>query len=224
VTNLLLHWGYLALAIATVVAAMGIPTGSEVVIALAGALASGKVTGSHHHLALVGVIIVATLGELVGSMFGYSIGRVGGRPLLERVGSYVLVTNKDLDRAEALFERHGQPIAFFGRFVPLVRSFVGLGAGIAEMAAVRFIACTAAASAIWCSGFALLGYEVGGSWSRDLHSISLVTDVIAALFVFVVGFLIVRRWRDVHAPLRGAAAPQAEVVGECTDKPTETAT
>ena len=81
-------------------------------------------------------------------MFGYSIGRVGGRPLLERIGKYLLITNHDLDRAEGLFARHGQPIAFFGRFIPIVRSFIGLGAGIAEMAVTRFVACTAAAAAI----------------------------------------------------------------------------
>jgi membrane protein DedA with SNARE-associated domain len=199
VTHLLLHWGYLALFIATLLAAMGIPTGSELVIALAGALASGKVTGSSHHLSLVGVIVVATVGEVIGSMLGYTIGRVGGRPLVERIGKYVLITNKDLDRAEAMFDRHGQPIAFFGRFIPLVRSFVGLGAGLAEMAVVRFVAWTAAASAIWCSLFAVVGYKVGGHWSKDLHDVSLVTDVIAVLVVAGIVVLVAKRWRDVRS-------------------------
>jgi membrane protein DedA with SNARE-associated domain len=196
VTHFLLHWGYLALFLATLLAAMGIPTGSELVIALAGALASGKVTGSHHHLALGDVIVVATLGELIGSMFGYTIGRVGGRPLLERVGKYVLVTKSDLDRAESMFERRGQSIAFFGRFVPLVRSFVGLGAGIADMAVARFIACSLAASVIWCTAFALVGYKVGGRWSKDLHDISIVTDVIGVLVALAVVLLVVKRLRE----------------------------
>jgi membrane protein DedA with SNARE-associated domain len=160
VTELLLRSGYLALALAPLLAGMGVPTGSELVIALAGALASGKVSGSRHHLALVAVIVVATACELVGSMFGYSIGRIGGRPLLERIGKYALITNHDLDRAERLFACHGQPIAVFGRFVPLVRSFVSPGAGMAKMPIGPFVACTAVATASWCTGSALFGYEV----------------------------------------------------------------
>jgi membrane protein DedA with SNARE-associated domain len=225
VTHFLLHWGYVALAIATLLAAMGIPTGSEIVIAFAGALASGKVTGSHHHLALVGVIVIATVGELIGSMFGYSIGRIGGRPLLERIGKYLLIKNDDLDRAAGLFERHGEPIAFFGRLVPLLRSFIGLGAGIAEMAVARFVACTAAASAIWCAGFALLGYKVGGRWSKDLHDVSIVTDAVAVLVVAGIVILIVKRWRDIRASEERLAAVRAEIArrGTVTAKSTEAA-
>jgi membrane protein DedA with SNARE-associated domain len=211
VTHLLLHWGYLALAIATLVAAMGIPTGSELVIAFAGALASGKLVGSHDHLALVGVIGISTLGEVIGSLFGYSIGRIGGRPLLERIGKFVLITNQDLDRAEELFDRHGEPVAFFGRLVPIVRSFVGLGAGICEMAVARFVACTAAASAIWCSAFAFVGYEVGGRWSKDLHDVSIVTDVIAVLVAAGIVAFIAKRWRDIRASEEGLAAVRAEI-------------
>jgi membrane protein DedA with SNARE-associated domain len=211
VTHFLLHWGYLALALATLLAAMGIPTGSELVIAFAGALASGKVTGADHHLALVGVIVIATVGELIGSMFGYSIGRIGGGPLLERVGKYLLIMGKDLDRAEALFAQHGQPIAFFGRFIPLVRSFIGLGAGIAEMAVARFVACSAAASVIWCAAFALIGYKVGGRWSRDLHDISVATDAIAVFVVVGVMLLIARRWRDIRAAKQELTAIRTEI-------------
>jgi membrane protein DedA with SNARE-associated domain len=210
VTHFLLQWGYLALFVATLLAAMGIPTGSELVIAFAGALASGKVTDTHHHLSLGWVIAVATGGELIGSMFGYSIGRLGGRPLLERVGKFLLITHRDLDRAESMFERHGQPIAFFGRFIPLVRSFVGLGAGIAEMAAVRFVAWTAAATAIWCTSFALIGYAVGGEWSKDLHAVSLATDVIVVVVVVGVAALIVRRWREVRSSSRQVASATGE--------------
>src|SRR3984957_13052269 len=95
-THLLLTWGYVALFLATLLAAMGIPTGSELVIGYAGALASGHVGGSHHHLNIVVVIVLATAGELIGSFVGYGIGRLGGRPLVERVGRYVLITKADL--------------------------------------------------------------------------------------------------------------------------------
>src|ERR1019366_1546520 len=100
------------------------------------------------HLNLLIVILIATVAELIGSFLGYGIGRAGGRPLVERIGRFVLVTNADLDRAERLFSRHGEPVVFFGRFIPLLRSFVGLAAGIAEMAVAKFALFTALAAAI----------------------------------------------------------------------------
>ena len=74
------------------------------------------------------------LGEVLGSAAGYSIGRFGGRPLVDKVGKYVLLTHKDLDRAEAWFARRGEPVVLFGRFIPLLRSFVSFAAGLGEMA------------------------------------------------------------------------------------------
>lgn len=198
-THLLLTWGYAALFLATVLAAMGIPTGSELVIAYAGALASGHVGQSMHHLNLAAVIVLATLGELLGSFAGYGIGRVGGRPLVERLGRYVLLTNADLDRTERVFARHGEPVVFFGRFIPLLRSFVGLAAGIAEMTVAKFAVFTALAAAIWCTGFALLGDALGASWDNVLHNVSDAGYVVAALVVVAVVVLFVGRIRTVRA-------------------------
>lgn len=197
--HLLLTWGYLALFLATLIAAMGIPTGSELVLAYAGALASGHVGEPHHHLNVVVVILLGTLGELIGSFFGYGIGRVGGRPLVERVGKYVLLTKSDLDRAERLFDNHGQPVVFFGRFIPLLRSFVALAAGLAEMTVGKFAIFTGLASAIWCSLFALLGYGLGSSWSRVLHKVSDASYIVVAVVIVIVVVLFVTRLRKVRA-------------------------
>jgi membrane protein DedA with SNARE-associated domain len=193
-THLLISWGYPALFLVTVLAAMGIPTGSELVIAFAGALASGKLIGSSQHLNIATVIVVASVGELLGSSFGYGIGRVGGRPLVDRLGRFVLVTRHDIDRAERLFDRRGQSVVFFGRFVPLLRSFVGLAAGIAEMSIVRFLAFTGAATAIWCSLFAALGYDLGSRWSRDLRGVSDLGYGVAAFLVVIVAIAFTKRY------------------------------
>src|ERR1035441_1611272 len=102
-------WGYLAIFGATLISSMCIPVGSEVAIAYGGVLASGQVaTNGNDHLSLALVIVVATLGELVGSFLGYGIGFFGGRPLVNRVGRYVLLTHKDLDRAEDWFNHRGE--------------------------------------------------------------------------------------------------------------------
>jgi membrane protein DedA with SNARE-associated domain len=194
VTHLLLTWGYVALFLAVLLAAMGIPTGSELVIAFAGALASGKVGGSGHHLNIVVVIALASVAELLGSFLGYGIGRIGGRPLVGRLGRYVLLAPRDLDRAERLFARHGQPVVFFGRFVPLVRSFVGIAAGIAEMPVLAFALFTGLAAVLWCTAFAVIGEHLGAQWDH-LKGLSTVGYVVAVLLVALVTVAFVKRFR-----------------------------
>ena len=198
--HLLATWGYLALFLATLISSMGLPIGSEVAIGYAGALASGKLTttGSDHlHIGLV--IVVATLGELVGSALGYSIGRFGGRPLVDRVGKYVLLTHDDLDRAEQWFARRGDPVVFFGRLVPLLRSFLSLAAGLGEMGAAKFAAFTIAGCAIWCALLASIGDALGGSWHHVIKDFSDVGYVVAALLVIAIVTLFVQRFRKVRA-------------------------
>jgi membrane protein DedA with SNARE-associated domain len=198
--HLLATWGYLALFGVCFLAALGIPAGSELAIAYAGVLASGQlVTGHHHHLQLVIVIVVATVGEVLGSLVGYAIGRFGGRPLVERIGKYVLLTKRDLDRAETWFSARGESVVFFGRFIPLVRSFVSIAAGIGEMALWKFVAFTAAACAIWCAGLASIGYGLGSSWHHILTYFSDVGYIAAALAVVVIAGFVVHRLRQLRA-------------------------
>ncbi len=197
--HILATWGYLALFGIAALAALGIPVGSEIAIGYAGVLASGQlVTGRHDHLQLAVVITVAILGEVTGSSIGYAIGRFGGRSLIDRVGRYVLLTRKDLDRAEAWFARKGEPLVFFGRFVPFVRSFVSIAAGIGEMAPAKFLAFTLASCAIWCGGLAGIGFALGSSWHRIVTDFSYVGYFAAVAVVIVAIVFITHRLRQVR--------------------------
>ena len=197
--HLLATWGYLALYIITLLSALGIPVGSEVAITYGGALASGHLTGNHDHLNIVIVAIVATLGEVTGSSIGYSIGRFGGRSLLDRVGRYILLTDKDLDRAEGWFARFGESAVFFGRFIPLVRSFVSVAAGLAEMALYKFLIFTTLACAVWCVGLASMGYALGASWDKVLNDFKDAGYIAAVIAVVFVAVFFVHRLRVVRA-------------------------
>ncbi len=197
--HFLASWGYLALVGITALAALGIPVGSEIAIGYAGVLASGQfVSGHHDHLTLALVIVFAALGEVVGSLIGYAIGRYGGRSLVDRVGKYVLLTHKDLDRAEAWFQRRGDPMVFFGRFIPLVRSFVSIAAGIGEMSLTKFVAFSAAASVIWCGVLAGIGYGVGGSWHKVITDFSYVGYLAAAVVIVVIAVFVMHRLRQLR--------------------------
>jgi membrane protein DedA with SNARE-associated domain len=188
-------WGYLAVFVLSFISSMGLPVGAEVAIIFGGVLASGQIANEPHHLNLIAVILVATLAEVLGSLAGYMIGYYGGRPLVDRVGKYVLLTHKDLDRAEAWFDRRGEPVVLFGRFIPLLRSFVSFAAGLGEMAMAKFVAFTVIGCAVWCAILTSVGYGLGSSYHRVLKGFSYAGYVAAVLVVLAVAVLFIHRLR-----------------------------
>jgi membrane protein DedA with SNARE-associated domain len=189
--------GYGAIFALSFVSAMGLPVGAEIALIYGGVLASGQVHGVKP-LQLAVVIIVALLGELLGSAAGYGIGRFGGRTLVDRVGKYVLLTHKDLDRAEAWFARRGEPVVLFGRFIPLLRSFVSFAAGLGEMALPKFAVYTVIGCAVWCTALCSLGYALGSSYNHVLNAFSFAGYVLGALAVVAVALVIWHRVREVR--------------------------
>jgi membrane protein DedA with SNARE-associated domain len=189
--------GYGAIFVLSFISAMGLPVGAEIALIYGGVLASGQVSGVKP-LELAVVIIVALLGELLGSAAGYAIGRFGGRTLVDRVGKYVLLTHKDLDRAEAWFARRGEPFVLFGRFIPLLRSFVSFAAGLGEMALPKFAVFTVIGCAIWCAALCSLGYGLGSSYKHVLNAFSFAGYALGALAVVAVALVIWHRVREVR--------------------------
>jgi membrane protein DedA with SNARE-associated domain len=197
--NFLETWGYLAVFVLSFISAMGLPVGAEVALIYGGVLASGQINNHHHdHLQLVVVIVVATAAELLGSLAGYLIGYFGGRPLVDKVGKYVLLTHHDLDRAEAWFNRRGEPFVLFGRFIPLLRSFVSFAAGLGEMAIAKFLLFTVIGCAIWCTALVSLGYSLGSSYNHVLKAFSYAGYLAAVIAVIAVAFVIWHRVRLVR--------------------------
>jgi membrane protein DedA with SNARE-associated domain len=178
--------GYGAIFALSFISAMGLPVGAELALIYGGVLASGQVPGEGKPHDLAVVIVVAILGEVLGSAAGYSIGRYGGRTLVDRVGKYVLLTHKDLDRAEAWFARRGEPVVLVGRFIPLLRSFVSFAAGLGEMALAKFTIFTVIGCAVWCTALCSLGYSLGSSYNHVLNAFSYAGYVIGVLAVIAV--------------------------------------
>jgi membrane protein DedA with SNARE-associated domain len=173
-------WGYLA------------------VLGLGLVLASGHVQGEGHLLNLVLVIVAATAADLIGSFAGYLIGTYGGRPHVDRLGKFVLLAHRDLDRAVVWFARRGEPFVLFGRHIPLLRLFVSLGAGLREMALDKFTLFTLIGVAIWCSALTSLGYSLESSYNHVLRAFSDDGYVAGALFVLAVLGLFLHRLRLVR--------------------------
>src|SRR5215471_7092810 len=91
--SFLTHWGYAAVFLFGFLEAACIPIPSEITFGFAGVLAG------EGHLNIVAVIVVGTIAELLGSYVAYGIGRAGERPLVQRYGRYLLITQTDIDRA-----------------------------------------------------------------------------------------------------------------------------
>jgi membrane protein DedA with SNARE-associated domain len=203
VQSFLHHWGYLALVLLTVAEAACIPIPSEVTVGYAGYLAS---TG---RLNLAVIIVLATLGETVGAFISYAIGRFGGRAFVDRFGRYVLLSHADLDRAEDWFQRHSDWGVAVGRVVPLVRTFIALPAGVAEMPLVRFGLFTAGGSLIWIGALAGAGYGLGGKWSKLTHGFSIAGYLFGAVVVLAIAAFLVHRFRQLRAERQGQALEPA---------------
>jgi membrane protein DedA with SNARE-associated domain len=192
VEHLLLHWGYPAIFLVAFIEAICIPFPSEITFGFTGALAA------EGHLSLAAVIVVGVLGEFLGSLAAYVIGRTGGHALVERYGKYVLVSHRDVARTHAFMERVGAPAVVIGRMVPLLRAFISLAAGISEMAPIPFALGSFVGTAIYGSALAAIGYSLGASWHRIVKGFTAASIVVVALVVIVVAVALWHRWRTLR--------------------------
>ena len=111
------------------------------------------------HLPLVVAVPLLFVAAIAGNAAGYEIGRAAGPTLLRRDGR--LIKAEHLDRSHAFFERHGSKALVLGRFVPIVRTFVTVVAGISQMSRRTFLTWSAVGAAIWVTTLTLLGYVLG---------------------------------------------------------------
>src|SRR6266536_2932151 len=184
--------GYGALILLCLIEACCIPIPSEITFGFAGVLAY------QGHLNLAAVIILGTLAELTGSYVAYAVGRLGGRPLVERLGRYVLITRADIDRAERFFAGRGALAVPLGRALPVVRAFISVIAGFSEMPLVRFGVLSLIGTAVYASAISAIGYGVGSAWDTVARGIAIAGYVLAALLVIAVAAFVTHRLRAVR--------------------------
>ena len=157
-----------------------IPLPSEIIMPFSGYLVfKGEMT-------LWGVALAGAVGCVLGSIPAYYLGMVGGRPLVEKYGKWVLISHHDLHIADRWFEKHGEIIIFIGRLLPAVRTFIAFPAGIARMHMGRFIAYTFVGSLLWCWVLAYAGMKMGQNWESlkvYFHQFHNVLAVLAVVFV-----------------------------------------
>src|ERR1700733_5661822 len=138
-----------------------IPIPSEVIMPFAGA------TLAHSQMQLILLATIASIASNLGSIPAYWVGAKGGRPMVERYGSWMLLSRHDLDRVDQFFVRFGSIAVLIGRMLPIVRTFIAFPAGVAKMNQVKFHIYTFIGSWPWCYALAFIGMKLGRQWNTN---------------------------------------------------------
>jgi membrane protein DedA with SNARE-associated domain len=198
--------GYAALILFGFLEAACIPISSEITFGFAGVLAY------QGHLNLALVIIIGSLAELAGSYASYAVGRIGGKPLVSKLGRYVLVTEADVDRAERFLAGRGAWAVPVGRMLPFIRAFTSIVGGLVRIPAARFGVLSLIGTVIYATVLSVIGYGLGSAWQKVNHGLTIAGYALFAVVVVAIAGFIVYRWRAVRreaAARRVAGQPPA---------------
>ena len=191
ISKIIASTGYAGIAILMAIESACIPLPSELIMPFAGYLVY------QGHFNLLWAATAGAIGCNLGSVIAYEIGFYGGRPLVERYGSYILLSRTELDWADHFFARWGSAAVFIARLLPVIRTFIALPAGIARMPRLRFHVYTFVGSWPWCFVLAYIGMKLGEKWETDprlklwFHRFDVV---IVAVFLAGAAWFLWSRW------------------------------
>jgi membrane protein DedA with SNARE-associated domain len=194
--------GYVGVMLAMAIESAMIPLPSELILPFAGFMVSDPsqvepLTGGPWSFWIV--VVIATIGNTLGSLIAYAIGAYGGRPFLERYGRYLLIRPHEIEAADRFFERYGAATVFFGRLLPIVRTFISFPAGVTRMPLGKFIAYSTAGALPWSIALVWAGSLLGANWVDIRHALQPFDLAIA---VAVVILAIVLLWWRLGMPGR----------------------
>jgi membrane protein DedA with SNARE-associated domain len=192
------RFGYLGVVIAMTIESAAIPLPSELILPLAGWSVARGVTEplTSTPWSYWGAVFAGVLGNTAGSLLSYAVGALGGRPLLERYGRFVLISPHDLETADRWFARWGDLTVLFSRMLPIVRTFISVPAGVAGMPLWRFTLFSIVGAVPWVMLLVWAGMLLGENWLELKHQLRGLDYFIA--FVLV-GLVVVFVWRHVRS-------------------------
>ncbi|MDQ2902779.1 MAG: DedA family protein [Ktedonobacteraceae bacterium] len=208
--NALHVWGYPAVTLFIMIESSGIPFPGETMLLLASFLAAND-----PQLQIPIIIACAALGAIVGDNIGYTVGRKGGRPFVERFGRYVFLKPQHLDRADQFFAKHGNKTVFFGRFIAVLRAWAAFLAGVNHMHWRTFLVYNAAGGILWAIIYGCLGYFAGRFFHDNFAQVERIASNISwigagiIIIAVVIAFVVFRRRRA-----RQAEHPTVSTTGE----------
>ncbi|EDN9504367.1 DedA family protein [Listeria monocytogenes serotype 1/2a] len=197
ITSIMADFGYVGIFILIMVENLFPPIPSEIILTFGGFMTT--VTS----LNVVMVIIVATLGSVVGAILLYKVASYFGKERLTKIvlkyGRILRLKESDIERAENFFLKYGSWAVFLCRMIPLIRSLISIPAGMTKMKMSKFLILTTAGSLLWNTVLIGLGAMLGESWSEivvfmDSFS-TIIYSIIAILVVVGLGFFFRARFK-----------------------------
>ena len=204
VQDVINQFGYLGVALLVVIENVFPPIPSEIVLPFAGFVAqqgasavNATAGAAQSDTTVVGMMIAATVGSVVGALILYFVSAAIGperlRGFVERFGKWFGVKSADLVRAEEWFDRRSVVAVLVGRCVPLIRSIVSIPAGFRRMKLTSFVVLTAIGSAVWNIALIGAGAVLGDQWERVGEYVGVFQWlVIAAVLLLLVRFVVSR--------------------------------
>jgi membrane protein DedA with SNARE-associated domain len=206
--QLVAAYGYGVVVGAVALEGVGIPVPGETILIAAAVLAA-----TSQDLNILLVIAAAAAGAILGDNIGFWIGRGLGYPLLLRYRRRLHVSDAKIKLGQYLFLRHGRKVAFFGRFVAVLRALNGLLAGVNRMAWLRFLAAEAAGAVLWAALYGTGAYFLG----EEVHHLARPAGVAIlglAVAAIVAAFFVVRRhWAALETEAEHAFPGPVEELG-----------
>lgn len=206
------QWGYTGIVVMMFLESSCFPFPSELVMIPAGYLSSpgylqapDRVPG--HEMNIWVAILMGIIGSWLGALFNYYLALWLGRPLLLKWGKYFFMSEKNFEKGERFFQRHGEISTFTGRLIPVLRQYISLPAGIVRMNMFYFLLYTGLGAGIWVSLLAWIGY-VAGQNQELIRSYSRGATILAIIgvAVLIALYVAIRRWNEKRQAAKRPAA------------------
>ena len=201
IISIMESFGYLGILLLITIENVFPPIPSEVILLFAGFMTTKS------KLTLVGVIIVSTIGSLIGAIILYLVGRLLNKERLikiinGKIGKILRLSEKDILKADEWFSKKGTKTVFFCRFVPVLRSLISIPAGISGMNIPKFLIYTTIGSLIWNAVLSYMGMVTGENWEKILavfETYSTVIKIILLIGVVVLIYIFYRKKQKTKA-------------------------
>lgn len=188
-------FGYFGIAFLIAIENVFPPIPSEVILTFGGFMTSNT------NMTITGVIIVSTIGSVIGAIILYLLGRLLTKERLYKlvdgkIGKILRFKKQDIDKSEEWFSKKGKSTVLFCRFIPIVRSLISIPAGMTKMEFSLFLIYTIIGSAIWNSVLTYLGFAAGNAWesvAKYVDYFAKITLIMFACVVCVCGFIVYKK-------------------------------
>jgi len=191
VISIISSLGYGGIVLLMAIESAAIPLPSEIIMPFAGFL----VNQGRFNLWLVA--LAGAIGNLIGSVVTYYIGKYGGRPLVLKYGRYVLIHHDDLERAERWTIKYGSAGIFFSRLLPVIRTYISLPTGVVKMNLAKFTVYSFIGAYLWSSFLAYVGMVWGEHW-EEIRVYFEKFDILVGAVIIVGVVWFVRRHTNKH--------------------------